>query len=50
MYALPQKMYHLYETAIATNQLQEADEQLYEQIETRIQRAVKYANNHCRKV
>lgn len=50
MYDLPQKMHHIYEKAIKNNHLTQEDELVYEQIEHRMQRAVTYADRHCRKV
>lgn len=49
MYDLPEKMNYLYEKALTSKQLEDEDVVLYEQIELRMQRAVKHADSHCRK-
>lgn len=47
---LGQKMEYLYQQAISNRRLNEDEEQIYEQIEQRMQRAVQYADKRCRKI
>jgi hypothetical protein len=41
-------MDYLYDRALTNKKMNREDRMLYEQLETRMQRAVKYADHHCR--
>jgi hypothetical protein len=43
------KMDYLYDRALTNKKINREDRMLYKQIETRMQRAVKYADHHCMK-
>lgn len=49
LHSLPQKIQQLYDKAL-THTFDQSDKALYEQVELRMQRAVAYADRHCRKV